>query len=582
MYRKQYLFSPQSEETGCVVRPEDLYTPEKGYGFVTEKNMEEQALLQFPEFNGGFLPAPWYRTKELTRIEQEDYGCVIRQKCMEDKDRQIPLRFKCNVPKEGSYRIRVTVRAGEEISDIRIFTGRRCLAVYQEKLPKGETLCRELLTQVCPIIPRGEETVYENNSVELTVTADIPCLSKVEIEAVQCPVLYIAGDSTVTDQSAEYPYAPESSYAGWGQMLPYFIKGELTVSNHSHSGLTTESFRQEGHAGVLESRVKAGDYMLFQFGHNDQKLMHLKAEEGYRKNLQDYIDECRKKGIYPLLVTPVARNSWRGSDGGYNDLLKEYAGTCLAVGRELGVPVLDLHGLSVAFVTELQKERAKRYFYPSDYTHYNDFGAQRMAALVCEEIRRTCHSPDYSWLAEQLEENPVLWAEPEVREPLQRPEGFDGYEKEPEPFEAIERPSDLLLRAEALDMIIRRAGFFMTNVYNDLFTDVIGHEWYAGVIECGLQNGILTGRICEERLFHPLEPITLLDFIIFLMLAYGSRRTLPGPQACPYDKFVEDRERDYVSAAWQLGVLKADGTELLHEHISRENGAERCGRLRIQ
>lgn len=583
MYRKQYLFSRQSGEEGCIVKPEDLYTPEKGYGFVTEKNMEEQALLRLPELNGGFLPAPWYRTKELTRIGQEDHGCVIRQKSPEEKDRQIPLRFKCDVPEEGSYRIKVTIRAKETISDIRIFTGRRCLAAYKEFLPAGEVWYRELITFVCPIIPRGEEKPYENNCIELTVTADIPCLSRIEIESVQCPVIYIAGDSTVTDQSAEFPYAPQASYAGWGQMLPYFIRGELAVSNHSHSGLTTESFRQEGHADILKDRVKAGDYMLFQFGHNDQKLMHLKAEEGYRNNLEDYIEECREKGVNPLLVTPVARNTWRGSDGSYNDLLEEYAAACLDIGRRLDVPVLDLHGLSMAFVTGLQKERAKKYFFPSDYTHHNDFGAQRMAAMICQEIRRTCSGKDagYGWLAAQVEEKPELWPEPEFMEPLQKPQDFTGYESEQGLPEAIERPTDILLRAEALDMIIHKAGFFMTNVYNDLFTDVIGHEWYAGVVECGLQNGILTGRICEDKLFRPLEPVTLLDFTVFLMLAYGSRRTLPRPQACPYDDAAADGEREYISAAWQLGVLAADGTDLLDAHISRENGAERCGRLKI-
>lgn len=85
--------------------------------------------------------------------------------------------------------------------------------------------------EVCGIIPRGQEKVYQNLCIEVSVTADRPCISEIEIEPVQCPVLYIAGDSTVTDQSAEYPYAPGASYAGWGQMLPFFISGEMTVSN---------------------------------------------------------------------------------------------------------------------------------------------------------------------------------------------------------------------------------------------------------------------------------------------------------------------------------------------------------------
>lgn len=585
MYRQNYFFTPHTDDV-CVGAA-DLYTKERGYGFITEQNMEEQPLLMLPELNGGFMPVPWYRFLAPVRIEQKRYGCGIRREkaSPEDEGRQLPLRFKCNVPSDGSYRIRVTIRSEEEMSDIRIFTGRRCLVACLKKLPAGEVFSREVLTEVCGIIPRGQEQVYENHCIELTVTADRPCISELAIERIQCPVLYIAGDSTVTDQSAQYPYAPETSYAGWGQMLPYFIRGNLTVSNHSHSGLTTESFRQEGHAVIPLNRCRAGDYMLFQFGHNDQKLMHLKAQEGYRTNLENYINECRRKGVYPLLVTPVARNSWRGDDGTYNDLLKEYAQVCLELGGQLSVPVLDLHRLSMEFVMRLQKERAKKYFYPSDYTHHNDFGAQQMAAMVCQEIRRICKDADtdsasYQWLADQIQENPALWDEPVCMEPLQRPEGFLS-EDIPEEFEEPDRPADTLLRAEALDMVIRRAGFFITNVYNDLFTDIIGHEWYAGAIECGLQNGILSEAMCGDGRFHPLEPITLLDFIIFLMMAYGSRKTLPKAQPCPYDDAVDEPERPLLSAACQLGILAADGTDFLRGHISRHRGAMLCRKLKI-
>lgn len=579
-----YRFAP-----GGNVGPEDFYTEERGFGFLTEQIMENIPHLMLPELNGGFLPVPWYRLLEPARIEQNDCGCMICRKkaasenetaSLSEKTRQIPLRFKCRVDAEGSYRVRVVIRAMEKMSDIRIFTGRRCLAAYQETLLPGETLIREMYTEVCGIIPRGQEKVYRERSIEVSVTADNPCLSEIEIEPVQCPVLYIAGDSTVTDQSAEYPYAPEASYAGWGQMLPFFINGRLTVSNHSHSGLTTESFRQEGHAAIPFARCKPGDYMFFQFGHNDQKLMHLKAQEGYRANLEAYITECRERGVHPLLVTPVARNTWRGNDGQYNDLLQEYADACLEIGKCMSVPVLDLHRLSMEFILHLQKENAKKYFYPSDYTHHNDFGAKKMAGMICAEIRRTCTEGAYQWLASQLSEAPVEWPEPVFVEPLQRPEGF-AMENETSEWEEPDRPADLLLRAEALDMVIKRAGFFITNVYNDFFTDIIGHEWYAGAVECGLQNGILIEEDCKDKLFYPSEPVTLLDFAVFLMRAYGSRKTLPTVQSCPYDNLVGKDLQPYVSAACQLHVLAADGTDALDEPISRKQGSDICRSLKI-
>nr|WP_304954957.1 hypothetical protein [uncultured Acetatifactor sp.] len=84
----------------------------------------------------------------------------------------------------------------------------------------------------------------------------------------------------MTDQSAEYPYAPGTNYSGWGQMISAYLNQRIAVSNHAHSGLTTASFREEGHYGILEQYIRPGDYMLIQFAHNDQKLDELKAQEG--------------------------------------------------------------------------------------------------------------------------------------------------------------------------------------------------------------------------------------------------------------------------------------------------------------
>lgn len=609
MYKQRYVFYPpeqvcpeeQTGEAPVRVQAEDLYSKEQGYGFITEQNMEQDRNLMTPELNGGFLPVPWYRMLEIPGVEQKGKGCRLASPssyAVGETDRQIPLRFKCRVPQEGSYKVRVMLRPEDEMEDIRIFAGRRCLADCRDKLSAGEVFSCQTLIQVCGIIPRGQEAVCREHCIELAVTANQPSLSEIIIESVEYPVLYIAGDSTVADQSAQYPYAPQTSYAGWGQMMPYFVQGNLAVSNHAHSGLTTESFREEGHWAVLLERAKAGDYMIFQFGHNDQKLMHLKAREGYLAQLERYIKECRKRGIYPLLVTPVARNSWRGNDGTYNDLLKEYADVCLELGSKRNIPVLDLHRLSMEFIIRLQKEDAKKYFYPSDYTHYNDFGAQKMAAMVCQEIRSVCGSwsgtdlpggPEcvqdgeqtgYRWLARQIKDEPALWNEPVWVEPLLSPKGFVTGDV-PEELEEPDRPLDPLLRAEALDMVLRRAGFFNTNVYNDFFTDIVGHEWYAGAVECGLQNGIVTREMYTDRRFGPLEPVTRLDFITFLMMAYGSRNTLPEIRPCPYDKAAKGVYQRVLSAAYQLGALAPDGTDQLKESISRQEGTKICRNLKI-
>lgn len=96
------------------VGPDDFYTEERGFGFIVGQIMEKQPRLMLPELNGGFLPVPWYRLPEPEEIIQTEYGCKLLHKDPEaavsdgetspvsGRKRQIPLRFKCHVPAEGS------------------------------------------------------------------------------------------------------------------------------------------------------------------------------------------------------------------------------------------------------------------------------------------------------------------------------------------------------------------------------------------------------------------------------------------------------------------------------------------------
>lgn len=601
MFRRNFLFGADEATANIInVTPQDLYRPGAGYGFVAERNRREQELLQIPELNGAFDTMYWYADKNLTVLQQDMYGCfissedIVRSLCEEEGDsgnfrvkRYIPLCFKADVPRQGNYRVAVTIESPEELQELLVFTCRRRLVYKTDCVKAGSKVKIEFTVNVCDIVPRGKERIYEDKSIDISVVADRPCISRAEIAEINCPTIYIAGDSTVTDQGADYPYSPATSYAGWGQMLPAFLDSRIAVSNHSHSGLTTESFRKEGHYAVVDQYSKPRDYFLFQFGHNDQKLEQLKAGEGYRSNLVRYISECRDIGAYPLLVTPVARNSWRGNDGTYNDLLEEYAEVCLEIGRKLKVPVLDLHARSMEFVTSLGLETVKAYYFPGDFTHNNDYGAYEMACFTAREIIRVCSNweePGYRKLAEYVAEGFGKWQPPAlVRLPV-KPDLYADMENpqgNQELFAQLERPEESLTRAEALDMVMKTARFFPTNVYNDMFEDVIGHEWYAGAVECACRNGILIPRLCEGRLFHAEKEVTLEEFLIYAMNGYQSRKRLPPEAPCPYDDTVAEYARPYVRAACAIGAADREGKADMQGIITRREAADICRSLHI-
>ncbi|MCM1188013.1 MAG: GDSL-type esterase/lipase family protein [bacterium] len=629
----------------------------------------------------------------VERLEAEEGEKAVGER------RRIPLIFKADVPHAGNYRVTVTIRGMEPAEELLIFIGCRRLGYLggagckpsdktvgilrgteEAAAPEPESrmsiceaensLCveeqyassdtsesalferdggisqsaafaRSFTVNVCDIVPRGQTACFENKSINIAILADRPKISSLRIEELFCPTLYIAGDSTVTDQSAEYPYEPGVCYSGWGQMLPAFLDGRIAVSNHAHSGLTTDSFRSEGHYDIVRRFLRPGDYFFLQFGHNDQKLQELLAEGGYRENLLCYIGECRQAGVYPVIVTPLARNSWKGNDGTYNDLLAEYAAVCRRTGEQEGVPVLDLHARSVEYILREGLEAAKDSFHPGDYTHSNDYGAYRFAGMVAEEIRRVCgswekdgclrggepqddgrgsrpqesypqdgclqggtpqdsgqeccpqgvrigesNSPQdaYRFLAECVTEGFGPW-EPKERPTM--PEKPKIYEDRRNPFEGellfsgLENPEQAADRATVLDLLIQAAHFFPTNVYNDMFRDVVGHEWYAGAVECAYQNGMIEEHLVEDGCFFPERAVTLEEFLVLAVNAYRSRKSLPEEVPCAYDGSCRDFARSYVRAACALGLIDGDGSEDLSRVISRGEAAEKCAKMKL-
>lgn len=570
----EYVFDRPGE--GCIYVPQEKLYPgvqEAGlrWGFLTETNRKAVKRLQIPELNSGFDTLRWYRNRAVTNIQSDGRGSCVRW----DGEGEIPLTFVSEVVKEGNYEVQITLEAEEDVDEAMIFLGRRRLAFIGPV--QGNTRFRKsFLTNICPVIPRGFSEPMEDKTIDVTILGRGLHLARVSIRPWQGRTMYIAGDSTVTDQSAEYPYLPGCSYGGWGQMIPSYLGCQMAVSNHAHSGLTTESFRSEGHYKILLDHIKCEDICLFQFGHNDQKLMALKAEEGYRSNLIRYIEEIREKGALPVLVTPLARNTWRGDDGSYNDLLKDYSRVCKETAQEYGIPFVDLHGKSMELILSLGRDGAKRYFYPSDYTHSNDYGAYCFAGYVCRELTD-------AGLVTVVLDDIRKWEAPEEVSEYTVPDGWEEEEalEMEELFADLERPGDELTRAEALEMVIAAMHFFPTNVYNDMFDDVIGHELYAGTVECACQNGLIPAEMTEGRRFRPQERITGGEFINILMNGYKSRKPLPDVKESVQIKNVKCAEWMYplIMAAQALSVLPegflADG------YLKRETGALICRKLHI-
>ncbi|TGX55182.1 rhamnogalacturonan acetylesterase [Sphingomonas gei] len=210
-----------------------------------------------------------------------------------------------------------------------------------------------------------------------------PRVASIDIERVELPTIFLTGDSTVTDQRSE-------PAASWGQMLPALFGPDVAVANHAESGETLKSFVTELRLDKLLSQIKAGDWLLIQFGHNDQKTnwpqTYADPAITYPAWLRTYVAEARRCGAYPVLVTSPERRNYEG--GKVRRTLAEYGEAVRKVAREENLPVLDLQERTVTLYEALGETEAAKLFNDGgkDRTHHNNPGAWFLARAVAAEI----------------------------------------------------------------------------------------------------------------------------------------------------------------------------------------------------
>lgn len=186
----------------------------------------------------------------------------------------------------------------------------------------------------------------------------------------------LVGDSTVTEEG------------GWGKAFAGRFDDRVKVLNFAVGGRSSKSWLDERRLPpVLEARP---DYVLIQFGHNDQPGKGPDKETdpatSFRDYLKTYIKEFRAIGAQPILVSSVTRRTF-AENGKIKSTLVPWAEATRAVAKEAGVPFIDLHTLSVAHHDKIGREASLAFNpEPADMSHFNQQGAEAVADLIVEEL----------------------------------------------------------------------------------------------------------------------------------------------------------------------------------------------------
>lgn len=239
----------------------------------------------------------------------------------------------------------------------------------------------------------------------LMILAVISCVSAKN--TTKKPVLFTIGDSTMADNRV-LQEDPGDPGRGWGQCLSdYFDLSKIDIKNMAVSGRSSKSYIDEGKWEAVLNQLAPGDYLLIQFGHNDQKKTDAKRytdpQTTFKSNLKLFIEKARSKKTIPLLATPIVRRRF-DSNGQLVETLGDYINAVKEVGNELNVPVIDMNELTHQKVKELGPEESKKLYlwvnpgvaerFPEgskDDTHLCLQGAKEFSRLFTAELTKSKH-----------------------------------------------------------------------------------------------------------------------------------------------------------------------------------------------
>jgi lysophospholipase L1-like esterase len=361
----KFAFGPGKPPVGFTqVEPTTTYTKERGHGFdlgskVTATDRGSDNLL-----HAGF--------------------CTGEQ----------PFFFSVDVP-EGNYNVTLTLGdlKGESTTTVRAESRRLMLENIATAVGKIETRTITVNVRNSKLKsggqvklkdreikgPYGGPVLHWDDKLTLEFAGKRPCLCALEITKVEDAVtVYLAGDSTVTDQT-------QGAFYSWGQILPRFFKpGGVAIANHAESGEATTSFIGAKRLEKILDTLKKGDYLFVQFGHNDQNQKREIAV--YRDTLKRYLAEAGKREATPVLLTPMRRRTFDGN-GKSTNTLSDYPETVRQLAKDEKVMLIDLHTMSKDFYEALGPAQSKLAFV--DNTHTNDYGAYEFARYIAESIKNS-------------------------------------------------------------------------------------------------------------------------------------------------------------------------------------------------
>ena len=330
-----------------------------------------------------------------------------------NKVSQQPFNFSVAVP-DGNYRVTVTLCNKKKAGQTAVRAESRRHYVDEVVTKKGKFATVEfIVNKHSPVIEgdvrvklKPREVDYKNwdDSLNLSFFGLMPAVQRIHIEPItNVTTIFLCGNSTVVDQEDE-------PWASWGQMITRWFGPQVAIANFAESGLSCTTFLAQLRLDKILSQLKKGDYVMVEFGHNDEK--EKKVGDGawysYSRNLKIFADRVKAAGGNIIFCTPTARRFFK--DGRIENTHGDYPEAMKTVAGREQVPVIDLTRMSTTFYETLGEEGSKKALvhyaantFPNqekalaDNTHFNPYGAWEIAKMVVMGLKQI-QSPLASYL----------------------------------------------------------------------------------------------------------------------------------------------------------------------------------------
>ena len=235
------------------------------------------------------------------------------------------------------------------------------------------------------------------------------------------PTLFLIGDSTVRNGQGD----GANGQWGWGEpLVNYFDAAKINVVNRAVGGLSSRTYLTGGHWDKVLAMLKPGDFVMMQFGHNDngavnddsrargtikgtgeetQEIDNILTKKhevvhSYGWYLRKFIADAKAKGATPIVCSLIPRKTWKDHKIVRNS--EDYGKWAADVAKSENVALIDLNNMIAAKYDQLGEEKVEPMF-ADPHTHTSRAGAELNAGIVVQGLKMLKKDPLSRYFSKQ-------------------------------------------------------------------------------------------------------------------------------------------------------------------------------------